>query len=92
VLKNECCHCGYCCKKTPCGWGEWNETKTQCVFLTGNEPGEYRCGRYHQIKDQPTADLSPAFGAGCCSSLFNGDRDSVLARRFGTVHKGGIES
>lgn len=45
----------------------------------------YRCGRYEYIKDQPFADMVPAFGGGCCSTI-NEDRDLIvlaLRRRDG---------
>jgi hypothetical protein len=38
----------------------------------------YACGLYDEIRDKPGAHLSPAFGAGCCSDLFNDDRERVL--------------
>jgi hypothetical protein len=37
------------------------------------------CGIYDQIIGQPTAEFSPAFGAGCCSSM-NTDRAVVMSK------------
>jgi hypothetical protein len=85
-----CVGSGYCCKKAPCPYGEADETGG-CRFLvvwdqTETVTTRYRCGRYAEIVGQPGADLVPAFGAGCCSSL-NTDRRDILvelrARRTG---------
>jgi len=68
-----CLRSGFCCKQAPCPFGKWNEAKTQCEYLVGDEPGGYECGIYDEIVQQPGAELVPAFGAGCCSNL-NSDR------------------
>jgi hypothetical protein len=31
---NICVKCGFCCKKGPCAFGRWNESKRQCEYLT----------------------------------------------------------
>lgn len=78
----ECVQCGACCKKVPCGFGEWNADKTQCAHLVVIEEQvfykRYACGLYDHIIKQPGAEIMPAFGAGCCRSLFNEDRDLIL--------------
>lgn len=38
----------------------------------------YRCARFEFIRQQPFADVVPAFGGGCCMPLFNADRDRVV--------------
>lgn len=38
----------------------------------------YRCGRYDYIKQQPGNEMMPAFGAGCCMSLFNKERNKII--------------
>ena len=55
-----CIHCGFCCMQTPCGFGEWNSTKTQCQFLDAQDDGTYLCGKYDDIVKDPTADIVPA--------------------------------
>jgi hypothetical protein len=81
VKSDECVHCGACCKKTPCGFGEWDKEKSCCAFLVPSENGEFVCGKYSEIIKDPTSEFSPAFGAGCCMNLFNTEREAVLRRR-----------
>jgi len=69
----KCVRSGYCCKVAPCPFGEWDAERGQCAHLIGDKPGRYSCGIYEYIEQQPGADVAPAFGAGCCSSL-NTDR------------------
>lgn len=77
-----CVGSGLCCKTGPCGYGEWNKEKSQCNYLqdglTDNGVTIYRCGRYEYIKQQPGNEWMPAFGAGCCMSLFNTDRQKII--------------
>jgi hypothetical protein len=44
----------------------------------GQPTSIYRCGRYAFISQQPGADFMPAFGAGCCMSVFNENRERVI--------------
>jgi hypothetical protein len=64
-----------------------SETDPACRFLEVARVVEgvtiYRCGKYEEIKDAPFAHLSPAFGAGCSSTLFNPARNAVLALAHG---------
>ena len=75
-----CVQCGFCCKKTPCGYGKWNAEKHQCEYLVSLQKGEnyeiFGCEKYSEIVKDPNSVVSPAFGAGCCMSLFNTDRDN----------------
>jgi len=82
-----CVGSGLCCKTGPCPYGEWDAQKRQCAFLETDYTGTtvqseeftiYRCGRYEFIKQQPGADVVPAFGAGCCMSLFNDNRRRII--------------
>ena len=77
-----CVGSGLCCKKGPCGFGEWSEEKNQCVYLEeglkDSDVTIYRCGRYDFIKQQPGNEIMPAFGAGCCMSLFNNNRMAII--------------
>lgn len=77
VQHPQCVRSGYCCKQGPCPFGEWDEEKTQCKFLIGDEPGKYACGIFDEIKGKPGAESAPAFGVGCCSGL-NDDRLELL--------------
>ena len=84
-----CVRSGFCCKQSPCGFGKWNAAKTQCEYLVGDNPGEYSCGIAEQIVNSgdSTWTLSPAFGAGCCSTL-NTDRLRILRERLPGGHMG----
>jgi hypothetical protein len=78
-----CVGSGFCCKQAPCGFGAWDAERRQCIYLELWEQSEtkaprYRCARYEHISQQPGAHLSPAFGAGCSSTLFNEDRSAIL--------------
>jgi hypothetical protein len=77
-----CVGSGLCCKTGPCGFGTWNEKEHRCDFLEeglkDNNITIYRCGRYEFIKQQPGNEWMPAFGAGCCMSLFNTDRQNII--------------
>lgn len=83
-----CVGSGMCCKKVPCGYGEWDDAKSQCRYLEeaytatdardGQPTSIYRCGRYDYIVQQPGAEWMPAFGQGCCMSLFNENRQRVI--------------
>lgn len=77
-----CVGSGLCCKTGPCGYGEWNSTEKQCAYLEVGHKGDefeiYRCGRYDYIKQQPGNEFMPAFGAGCCMSLFNSNRRNII--------------
>ena len=85
-----CVGSGFCCKRSPCPYGEPAPDTGWCIHLTpweGDtlESPRYRCGRYEYIKDQPFANSVPAFGGGCCSTI-NEDRDRIvleLRRRDG---------
>jgi ferredoxin len=74
--RDKCIHCGFCCRQAPCGFGKIKAGSRVCIHLTSDN----LCGIYNKIKNQPSADISPAFGAGCCSGL-NPDRRALLIQQ-----------
>lgn len=77
-----CVGSGMCCKKAPCPYGEWDHEKNQCVYLGEAFHREdvtvHCCSRYDYIKQQPGNEAVPAFGEGCCMSLFNENRNKII--------------
>jgi hypothetical protein len=80
-----CVGSGFCCKKVPCPFGESKSLVDKgCIHLKeiakqdGEQEQRYTCGIYREILKKPGWELSPAFGAGCCSSLFNPDRARII--------------
>ena len=75
----DCVCCGFCCSQAPCGYGEWNSKKKQCIFLTeSNENGQRFCKKYVQIVEQEKDCKYPMFNCGCSSTLFNTTRKNVI--------------
>ena len=72
-----CVRSGFCCKKAPCPFGEG----TPCIYLGGDKPGNYYCEKHDEITKDPTSHISPAFGGGCSSTLFNLDRNTLLTNQ-----------
>ena len=64
---SDCIGCGYCCSKVPCAYGRENE-EGGCAEQVFRD-GRYWCGIAEEIQKDPSSKWSPAFGAGCCSSL-----------------------
>ena len=69
---------------SPCAFGESvSKTDLSCRFLEpmpqddGRHP-RYLCGIYDEIVGKPGSEVNPAFGAGCCSPLFNTRRAAIL--------------
>ena len=71
-----CLRSGFCCKLGPCPYGDG----VPCIQLGGDKPGDYFCKIHDEIQKDPMSEFAPAFGAGCCSSLFNEDRDMLAGR------------
>lgn len=69
-----CVQCGYCCTVRPCHYGEWDPEKEQCAYLTDDT----KCSKYDEIIKDQSSVWSPAFGACCCSSLFNKVRERKI--------------
>lgn len=70
----KCVQCGYCCTVAPCSYGEWDENANRCMFLNSDN----QCQMYDIIRQDPGSVMSPAFGAGCSSSLFNQVREAKI--------------
>ena len=68
-MTSACIRSGFCCQQGVCPFGKWDEVKHQCAYLEGDAPGSFACGIYDEIIKHPDAAFSPAFGAGCGSSL-----------------------
>lgn len=81
-----------CCKKSACAFGEWDPALNSCKYLvlahSGAEAKVYRCGRYDFIRQQPHADINPAFATACCMSLFNSGRQATIQ----VLRRGGEEA
>ena len=73
----DCVQCGFCCTRGCCPYGGWDEEKEQCQFLTKED----LCEKYEEIQKDPSSEISPAFGAGCSSPLFNTRRDEKIRER-----------
>ena len=79
-----CVGSGFCCKQAPCPFGEATAPDNPaCKHLKEvpqdvGKQSRYTCGIYDYIITQPDWENAPAFGAGCCSSLFNPDRERIL--------------
>lgn len=75
-----CVQCGFCCKRTSCGAAAYDKALGRCEALIDNGDGTYSCGKYEEIMAMPRHiwTVCPAFGAGCCSSMFNDDRDRIV--------------
>lgn len=78
-----CVRSGFCCKKSPCLYGEAVEGGRACKYLEHDKDLggviQYRCGRYDWIiKNVEGWQYYPAFGAGCGSALFNENRQAII--------------
>ena len=75
-----CVGSGFCCTKSPCAYGEMNDTNSGCKhLLPANDLGQRGCGKYDWIKENvPNWESYPAFGAGCCMPMFNTMREEVI--------------
>lgn len=83
MRNSPCVGSGFCCKVAPCPYGEADPVTGGCIHLTPwkddtLEAPRYRCGRYDFIRTQPFAEMVPAFGGGCSSTMFNRDRERIL--------------
>lgn len=78
-----CVGSGLCCRTGVCQFGTWDEARHQCRELVDHPDGSTACRRYVEILAMPQAqwEWSPAFGAGCCMSLFNSAREAILRRK-----------
>ena len=72
----ECVQCGFCCRVGPCQYGEWDDAKHCCVFLTEDN----KCLNYNEIVEREKDSHLPMMGSGCSSNLFNTCRDAKLRK------------
>ena len=78
----DCVKCGYCCTVRPCGYGEWDDTKKQCKFLSEpNDIGQRFCKKYSEIVKKEKDSEYSMMGCGCSSTLFNDMRNTVIINR-----------
>jgi len=74
-----CARSGLCCKTSACPYGEWDPLGHKCIYLEIEDATDqyvlYECSRYDYIKKQIGSEWAPAFGAGCCKTLFNEARE-----------------
>lgn len=89
-----CLRSGLCCKSAPCPFGFWDADRHQCIYLIVEKVEQgcprYTCLQYNYIRSLPTeamADLSPAFGAGCCMTLYNEYRDAIRDKVYNGVEQ-----
>jgi len=70
-MVKSCVHCGYCCRKAPCAYGESFEGERACAFLYKPTPSskEWLCGRYEVIMKKEKNSKYPMFHSGCCCPL-----------------------
>jgi len=86
-----CIRSGFCCKQGTCPYGVYDIKAERCRHLVDDvevSPGQFttKCAIYDHINEQPESIWSPAFGAGCCSPMFNPDRDAII-----NAARGGVE-
>jgi len=70
----DCVQCGYCCCVGACPFGDYDNEAKRCRFLDEDNA----CMIYEYIIEQPGAEISPAFGAGCSSTLCNTRREEKI--------------
>lgn len=70
----DCIQCGYCCTVRPCPYGEWDENKGHCKYLTEDT----KCAIYNEIREAEKGTKYTMFGCGCSSPLFNTIRNAKL--------------
>ncbi|KKN90008.1 hypothetical protein LCGC14_0231200 [marine sediment metagenome] len=91
-----CVRCGYCCKQTPCMFGQWDSVRGQCIYLEEDQSRgrikTYKCSKYGEIKNKKGAWSNPAFGYGCSSPLGNTARSQIINSRldFLSFHSMGL--
>ncbi|MGR5555777.1 hypothetical protein ACQKQC_05685 [Vibrio fortis] len=88
MLVRSCLNSGWCCRKSPCGFGEWSQELSRCIYLVPSvdAPDRFLCGKYEEISAIPSAKFNPAFGYGCCSPM-NSDREAIKEKYFGGVEQ-----
>lgn len=83
---SRCVGSGFCCKQAPCPFGRWNAQHSGCEHLaplpTTTATVRYTCAIAREIMLQAGWEQAPAFGAGCCSPLFNEQRTLILEEEW----------
>ena len=76
VDRGQCVQCGYCCRVSSCGFGQWDPIRRQCVFLADSG----LCVKYDEIVaiEKKAKYMHPMMGSGCSSQIFNESRDAKL--------------
>lgn len=83
IAVKECLRSGFCCTKSPCGYGAvTSNTNPACKYLVPHPDKRTSCGKYDEIIKDPNSKFSPAFGFGCCMPLGNGLRNDIRDRLF----------
>ena len=77
-----CVQCGYCCLKTPCGYGKSDSEYEGCIFLVqeDTELKTYKCSKYDEIVEKEKGSSYPMFDNYCSSSLHNTVRQAVVEK------------
>jgi len=87
MLIKACVNSGFCCLKSPCGFGKKADDHNGCVYVVFDDKGQSNCSIAEEIMKCPSSKVSPAFGAGCCMGLFNDRRNDVIERLHGGVEQ-----
>ena len=78
----QCIRCGFCCKKATCAIGVAHGAEpTNCKFLVGDAPGNYSCWLALK-KIYPHIEVDLGIRLGCCSPLFNEERQIALMNKI----------
>ncbi len=75
-----CVNSGFCCLKVPCGFGKKAADHIGCAYVIFDNDNRSSCSIAEEIVKCPTSKFSPAFGAGCCASLFNERRTDIIIK------------
>jgi hypothetical protein len=74
--RRPCVRCGFCCSQAPCHLGDG----VPCKFLVDAEDGRKACKLVIESSGAQRSQYERelAIGQGCCSPLFNSDREAIL--------------
>jgi hypothetical protein len=73
-VQHPCVGCGYCCKKSQCAWSYNKHGKKEVCPELEWIGTQFRC----KAVDNPDLYEAVGIGAGCCSPLFNTEREKYL--------------
>lgn len=77
-----CVNCGECCLASPCGFGKLADNGKSCAYVVFDDNGRSSCSIASEIVKCPSSAVSPAFGSGCCRTLFNERRKEIIIRFY----------